>query len=274
MKTKTDYHWTAYPNPSAEFYCINDIRDVIAGKRPKDPSKLWIKASDYAYGLGNGSMDTIQGLGEEVLINGVTYTKSADQAAKNYYQLSHGDKFMTTWAFLMSKEARPNFNLKSTQLKQPLTVLEIYHLIYQDIKKPFFITGSLQCDMLKSSAIAKAPIEGQNIFAHPNIYYPKTNSLKNQSVGMVGIVANLGELTPNFAQKMHKVVYDNPLESKPDILTTHEHGILLKQIVNDIKDIPICAVKDIQHLFTETLVSAFHLNIYIITETNMLMKKL
>jgi hypothetical protein len=156
MKSNSGYHWTAYANPSAEFYCINDIRDVIAGKKPENPSKLWLKASDVAFGLGNGSMNTIQGLGEAVLINGVSYTKSTDQAAENYYQLAHGDRFMTTWAFLMSKEAQPNFKLKNTQLKKPLTILDIYHLIYQKLKNPFFITGVLQCEMLKSSAIAKA----------------------------------------------------------------------------------------------------------------------
>jgi hypothetical protein len=274
MKSNSGYHWTAYANPSAEFYCINDIRDVIAGKKPENPSKLWLKASDVAFGLGNGSMNTIQGLGEAVLINGVSYTKSTDQAAENYYQLAHGDRFMTTWAFLMSKEAQPNFKLKNTQLKKSLTILDIYHLIYQKLKNPFFITAVLQCEMLKSSAIAKAPIEGQNIFTHANIYYPKTNILKNQSVGLVGIVANIEKLTPNFAKKMHRVVYDNSLENKLDSLTTHEHGVLLNQAVADINDIQIGEVKDIQHLFTDTLVSGFNLNIYIITEANIQVRTL
>jgi hypothetical protein len=91
---------------------------------------------------------------------------------------------------------------------------------------------------------------------------------------MVGIVANIEKLTPNFAKKMHRVVYDNPLENKLDSLTTHEHGVLLNQAVADINDIQIGEVKDIQHLFTDTLVSGFNLNIYIITEANIQVRTL
>lgn len=258
-------------NASTQFYCVNDIQDVIDGKRPENPEKLWMDAGNFSQGLGNGAIKDINALGESVIVNGVAYTKSADQSAADYYKLAANEKFMTSWVFMLSKEAQPTHKITYENGDKIFTLSEIYEIIYDKIRKPFVIAGVVQFAELKGSAIAKAPIDGKNIFDHKDVYYPYKADLKNVPAVVVGVAADIAEIKDDkLNSAMKKVVYYNPLEAGESNLTTHEHVLILNKNVDVIEKVTQADASDVQHLFTESTISNFCLNIYIINEIKML----
>lgn len=265
---KSEYQWITFEDATAKFYCINDVKDVIAGKKIQNPADLWLNANDYSYGLGDGSLDVIQDLGEAALVNGLAYTKQTNALSKSYYQMNSGQRFMTSWAFLMSKHARPNATIFSSNLSKAISVTKLYKLIAQQIKKPFFVVGIVHDKSLEEAAIAKAPIYGENIFTHQAIYYPHQNKLFNQSSCIIGVVAS--DVPAILAEKMSKVVYVNPLEAADDDnLNTHTHVLSLTQKLHHLNEVVSATVTDVEHFFENTQVDAFNLNIYCIEDIEM-----
>ncbi len=247
------------------FQCLNDIHDVIDGKPPGNEQDLWINANQYAYGLGNGAVDSVRALGESILVNGIAYTKPTDQAAMNYYKLVEGEKFMTTWMFMVSKDQLPVYEVSDNTEDINETVADIYASIYEKIQKPFVVAGVMEFVHMKGAAIAKPPIENQNIFEYKEEYYPYKADLKNVSAAIVGVATKVEEITDEKLKKaIKKVVYYNPLESKSDTLTTHEHVLILNKTVLTIDEVRKQDATDVQHLFTDSIVKRCCLKVYAI----------
>src|SRR3990167_2015351 len=250
----------------ATFECKNDIQDVIDGKKPENPDSLWLNTDSFSQGLGNGAIKNINSLGESIIINGVAYVKSTYQAASDYYKLAAGKKFMTSWIFLIRKEVKPSYQISADDKGQRCKVIDIYQAIYEKIKVPFVVSGVINFANLKAAAIAKAPILCENIFEHKETYYPYKIDLKNVSGAIVEVAANLANVNENLGKKLKKVVYYNPLEIEAGRLTTHEHILILNKIVKAIEEVSQIDATDVQHLFTDSEVNSFNLNIYTINE--------
>lgn len=209
--------------------CINDIHDVIAGKPPEAGQQTWRSAKKYAYALGDGSLTTVQALGEAIIVNGVAYTKSTDQAAANYYQMAAGEELMTTWLFAIPQNAKPSYAVSDNGYDLNVSLNEIYAAIYATVQTAFVVVGCIEFAELAASAIAQAPIEGKNIFTHMDTYYPHQLNLTNTSGVIVGVAADMKNMQDHALKtKMEKVVYYNPLESEVSELSTHEHVLILK----------------------------------------------
>lgn len=247
-----------------QFICVDDIQNVIDGRRPKNEDALWKNAQAYSYGLGNGAIERVDALGELVLINGVAYMKSTDSTSAQYYKLASGKKFMTSWIFLLPLGPVANFNVTSGQdIQESLTLEVIYQRIYDKLKKPFAVTGIVNFSTMKGAAIAKSPIENQNIFDHKDIYYPNSVEFENVCAAVVGVVANVNAIADaTLANAIKKVVYYNPLEAGAGSLTTHEHVLILKNNVSCIEDVSIDDATDVEHLFTESTITHFNFNVY------------
>ena len=264
---KKNFSFKEISNPSATFVCLNDIQDVIDGKKPTNPENLWMNAGDFSHGLGNGAIESINALGESIIVNGIAYTKSADQASPNYYQMIAGEKFMTSWVFMLSKEARPSYQVTCDKAQGSCSMLDIYDTIHAKVQQPFCVVGIIHCADFSGTAIAKAPIENLNIFEHKNIYYPSQVNEKNVTAVIVGVAADLSaDMDPRLKQMLKKVVYYNPLESTPDALTTHEHALVLKNSVNSIEEVTQIMAVDVEHFFTDSKITDFNLNVYLIDD--------
>ncbi len=249
-------------NGIAHFMCLNDIHDVIRGEKPEHPEHLWIDAGPYICGVGNGSFDTINGIGESVIVNGIAYVKTTDKTHNNYYTILHGKTFLTTWVFMLGKGSNPHYRIMGNT-SPTLALTDLYQQIYNETQQPFLITGKIHCETLNATAIAKAPIDGEDIFKHENIYYPQKTELNNVHGIVVGVVADMSKLTGELAEKMNKVVYFNPLEGKPGVLTTHEHALIL----NDNSKV------DVLHVFPQMVLLDFDLDVYLISDIEMLTRK-
>ncbi len=252
--------------------CLNDIQDVIDGKRPENAEKLWTDAGNYSHGFGNGSVTDVNALGESVIFNGMAYTKSTDKSSPNYYQLSAGQKFMTSWIFLLPKNPTAQWlvtheqaNPQSSNSSETLAITDIYQAIYEQIKKPFIVAGIVNFTRMKGAAIAKAPIENQNIFEHKDIYYPEKNQMEKENVcsGIFGVAAEISAITDeSLSHAIKKVVYYSPLDSGKTALTTHEHVLILNKKIKTIEEVTLEDAADVEHLFTDSTVQSFCLNIY------------
>lgn len=268
---KNEFIYKKISDASTQFICIDDIQNVIDGRPPKSADKLWKNAQDYSFGLGNGALDNINGLGELVLINGEAYTKSTDNTSAQYYKLASSKKFMTSWIFLLPANPVANFNVTYEQTTlDGLTLDGIYQRIYDKLKKPFAVTGIVNFSTMKGAAIAKSPIENQNIFEHKDVYYPDSVEVKNVCAALVGVVANIEAIIdPTLADAIKKVVYYNPLEAAANLLTTHEHVLILKNNVARIEDVSIIDAADVEHLFTQSTITHFNLNVFEINHIQM-----
>lgn len=268
---KNEFIYKKISDADTQFICVDDIQHVIDGLRPENVDKLWQNAQEYSYGLGNGAIDNINALGELVLINGVAYTKSTDKTSAQYYQLASSKQFITSWIFLLPSNPVANFNVTYEQTTlNGLTLDDIYQRIYDKLKKPFAVTGIVNFSTMKGAAIAKSPIENQNIFEHKDIYYPDSVEVKNVCAALVGVVANVEAiLDPTLADAIQKVVYYNPLEVGANFLTTHEHVLILKHNVARIEDVSITDAADVEHLFPQSAITHFSLNVFEINHIQM-----
>ena len=246
------------------FTCFDDIQHVIDGIKPQH--EIWIKTTDYSFGLGNGAFDNIHGIGESIIINGVAYAKSTNHDSPNYYQVVSGARCLTSWMFVLQKNPTPQFNMTHTHTGQhPLRLVDVYQIIHDRLKKPFVVTGVIHFSNLQGTAIAKAPIENENIFEHKDIYYPSTMDLAQVTGALVGVVADIPSITdPMLLEALKKVVYYNPLDATTGSLTTHEHVLLLKQPVTSMEAVVPDNASDVEHLFSQSTLLGFNLNVYIL----------
>lgn len=253
--------FTKMTNKPTTFTCFDDIQHVIDGTPPQH--EFEINAEQYSYGLGNGSFDGLAGLGESIVVNGVAYAKSTNKALPGYYQLKSGTHCLTSWMFVLKANALPQWHVRAEGLQKPWTMMEVYQLIHEKINKPCVVTGVIEFAHLQGAAIAKAPIDHQNIFKCKETYYPFSVDLPHVHAAIVGVIADVQAIAdPLLSAAMKKVVYFNPLEGHAQALTTHEHVLILNQSVSCIEDVVPEQATDVEHLFTESSILSVHLNVF------------
>jgi len=252
---------------------LGSVTDVIAGKiNPSLKNKIF-HAEDYAYGFEIGTPKDWESLGDTILVNNHLYTQSTDQQSSDFGKVISGEEFKSSGLFLIPHRAEPNaeFSYSSdsrTDLNSDLFLdfSQFQQELYQKIQEPFAFIAQVLFKNLHANAISKPPIHAQNIFENTADYFKISPwDLKNQHAFIMGVVTNFeDQKLKNINQALSAALYHNPFEhhqehkqetqsqSKNIIpLSSHTHGLCLKQCVSHPQDIVPSLAERVVHIFSE-----------------------
>lgn len=247
---------------------IGYVDDVLTGRVNPSLAKLKFRADDFKYGFEVGSPQNIKSLGEALLVNGKCYATATDpDEDKEYLQTISGDEFYTTGFFVIPKDTKPTLRLQESFTKQN-SMQEFYTSIYTKLQQPFAFAGFFEFAELCCTAIAKAPIYNEEIFANLDGYFPTPPVIKNNvRAFLVGVVADYtATKNDKLLNKLTTALYNNPLDKK-DKLTTHAHAITFSQEIHSVSAITTNAVNSTVHVFEDqTLINNFNVEIFAIND--------
>lgn len=247
---------------------IGSVSNVIQGSVPAALTTKRFQADKCLYGFELASPQSIESMGEAVIVNGYCYTTSTDSNSSRYGQTIHGSSYYTSGLFFIPRGALPSYTCQKVFIP-PMTLESLFNDIYAEVKHPFFISGLFEFKFLECTAIAKAPIVNENIFENQALYYPNAPlQLKTVQVFLTGAVAdfnsNIG-LEKKLLDSLNVVLYHNPFEKKKHTLTTHSHGVTLCQPVKSIQEISPERVGKTIHVFSTTsFLSSMQAEIYLV----------
>ena len=245
---------------------IGKIANVIEGHVPDALKKMpFYQAHDYQCGFALASPDGLDSLGEALLVNDYCFTTSTKKHAASYLNLIYGKEFITPAFMLSPKEAKPTYRIKE-RFVLPQSLNEVYLHLYEKIKRPFVIAGFIEFAQLKGTHIAKPPIYHENIFAHKSAYYPEASqTYQNAYAYVVGGVANFNTCDNLKLNKdLSFILYQNPFD-KQETITTHEHGLLLKKKITEVKNIKPDSIHKTVHIYSkDSLIKSIRGEIFVI----------
>lgn len=243
---------------------MGSVMDVIAGKKTSLLNH-YFSASDVRYGFELGSPQTMDTLGETVIVNKICFTTATNQSKDNYMQTITGDKFITSGLFLIPNEAKPTFTIHQT-FTDVLDLNRCYEAWYEQIKQPFAFAGFVDFEPLHMTAVAQAPVHDENIFEHASTYYPyPPTRLSHTHAFVIGVVADYQDKSQTkLLKQLEVVLYKNPLD-RSSRLTTHAHAITLSKKIQTIDQITSSFVNQTVHvLSSETQVRGIKLELFAI----------
>jgi hypothetical protein len=243
----------------AVIYTTGSVMNVIRGVAPAPEE--WIALSPFRAGFEAGSPLGIGSIGEFISFNGIGYSKST-QPGVGYYRLIQGPKIITNGALFVSKETKPSFLFEVTT---PIELDLLFDELYKKAQGPFCFAAAATLRRYHATALASAPIRGQNIFDHRNIYYAqKPIDESNVPAGLMGCVALPGSLKdPRMSEGLGAVLYNNPMDPSKG-LVTHTHSLRLSKAVNSPNEIAPSNAVDVHHLFTDSVIDNGRFEIFVI----------
>jgi hypothetical protein len=247
------------PGDRVLLYRTGSIEDVIRGVPPA--SLRPIALSTFRAGFEAGSPEDVESMGEFISFNGVGYFKSTNRG-NGYYQMRCGTKVITNGALFIGTESDPTFCIDVTT---PVTFEEFYRIVYELAGAPFCFTGAAVLRRYHATAVARAPIYGQNIFDHEDIYYSEP-AVDDQEVpaAVMGCVARLDLIQdPMFSVGLRTVLYSNPMERDAG-LDSHTHVLRLSEPVRHTEEIVPANATDVHHLFRDSMISTGHFGVFTI----------
>ena len=243
---------------------IGSVEDVIAGRVADALKEKLFKASDYLHGFELASPESLASMGEAVLTNGICYSHDTSH---NQRGLLLGEDFFTSGMFLLDKTSQPNLSLNIECVTSPLAMGELYAVIEEQVKQPFAFAGLIEFANLHSTCIEKAPVSGDNIFAHKDMYYPSPPfDLAKQASFIVAVACNFSQLSGHeLSEKLKVVLYQNPFEREQQSLSMHAHCCLLNTMPADKSSIQPAMVTDVHHVINDgSTIAKASLDIFII----------
>jgi len=245
---------------------IGSVVDVIKAHLPENLADKRFSAADFAAAFELGTPQNKHSLGECVVLNGQCYTTSTDKNSSDYYKMIHGDTFMTSGIFILPKNNKPTHQINQTFLKS-CDILALYEQIYSTVKQAFAFVGTVTFENLHSTAICKAPIDGNNIFEHKAEYYAKPERReKNTKAFIMGVMTDFAQTEQSEVnQELEVVLYRNPFDVS-QALTHHAHILTLKSTAKKWQDITPKDADCSLHLFADgSSVKEINIDIFVIS---------
>ncbi|MGE3953799.1 MAG: hypothetical protein AB7F31_01190 [Parachlamydiales bacterium] len=182
---------------------VGHIDHVLMGRVTKELKERWLDASAFLAAFEIGSPESMESLGETVVLNGTAYTQSTKT-----HQLIYGPRLLTTGLFILPKGSQPTATLTGGGL----TAADLYKLGYQKAGGPFAYTGLITFDQLEATFITAPPIHNEAIFDHKERYYalPPIHQ-KGGYAAIVGVATDFSAPYP-LNKKLTSVLYKNPFE--------------------------------------------------------------
>jgi len=240
-------------------FTIGSVLDVIGGVPPA-PNE-WIRLADYQAGFEAGSPRGTDGIGEFIAFNGVGYSKSTRQDA-GYYKLVSGSTIVSNGALFVPIGAKPALRLA---VRSPITLDQLYDDIYSRLKAPLCLVGVAEFQRYHATAIAKAPIAGENIFERRDIYYNQPSvDEANVPAGVMACVSTLQAMEdPKTKDGLGAVLYNNPMDPIKG-LASHTHVLRLSKAVEAVTQIEPTLAVDVHHMYQDSIVTTGRFEVFVI----------
>lgn len=222
---------------------IGSVEDVIAGVVRPDLQTRKINASDYRFGFELASPHGLHSMGESVLVNGNCYTTSTDKN-DHYLKTISGETFYTSGIFLVPHAAKSSYHFVHTHHKSGINYQNFCEEIHQTTGSACLMTAVLHFKHLEATCIQKAPVTGQNIFEHKDLYYDNVKlQFDNCTCFLVAAIANFYTDPKKITEELKVVLYQNPFDVKNE-LNIHTHAVILNRAVRDVSTL---IPKDVTH---------------------------
>ena len=249
---------------------IGSVMDVIAGKiSPALDGKIF-DAQNYLYGFELASPHNKYSLGEAIIVNGSCYATSTDKKSPDYGRTIYGPKFTTSGMLLIPHQAKPSYKINLDSKTKPLPLLDFYKQIYDKINRPLAFIGLVTFSNLHATAIGKPPIDGMNIFANKELYYPLPAIVSSNTPAFIfGVLTDYRQNQYEDINKQLEVaVYrtTHPGDTtNSSSLTNHAHVLTLKQSITEISAITPQLADKTLHVFTDnTTITSAQLDVFTI----------
>jgi hypothetical protein len=227
---------------------IGSVTDTLAGRIDDALRVRRFPASDYLCGFEGASPKGVESIGESVLVNGKCYATSTEAGVPEHGQVIHGPEFITGGYFLLPKDAQPSHQLSA----QDVTFEHLCKAMYDKVQRPVAFMGMCECSSLQCMVCDKPPIDGRPIFANRDYYFPTPHQIFHEKRCFVmGIMTNYGdERWTALNEQLEVVLYNNP-DDRQVVLTSHTHGLVLRQDVQNVADIDPSTVEKCVHIFND-----------------------
>lgn len=214
-----------------------------------------IDSKRFLFGLGTGTFDKLEDIGECMLIAGKSYIKLSNKA--KIYELVSGTALKTPFFTGIDIKSKP---AQIILVNEPASMEEIYQEI-TDYYQYFFIAGIGYFNELSTTALKKAPIYREKIILpeYREKYFHPVGQYKNVPGVFGGIVCTtkVARINPTQSQRMFYINFDNTVLSE---LTSHTHVALVDDFkLGDVSRshdvmsiINARKIKDVQHLLTQS----------------------
>lgn len=248
-----------------EHYYIGSVENVLHAEVPQELKEKRFLASDFKYGFELGSPQSIYNLGESILLNGMLYTSRTDQTRDERNPLMWGPEFVTPGIFLLPHEAVPTHSFRFFDFDHGISFTELYSELYAQIKRPFSLCGCMELDILHSSEIIHAPIDGRDIFKNKE-YYFKGGKHKEHfvNIAIMGVVSDPNDMAQALLnEQLKRVLYYNPFEGK-HTLASHTHGLVIDKPLKSVEDVKPSNAISVVHILEDSKIRWANLGIYAI----------
>jgi len=254
-------------------YVIGDVTNVLAGTVKRSDFQQQTPA-DILFAAGGGTFSVPEETGEMLTLSGTSYVKSVD-SAKGYKAESSRALLKTPFSFGLQKGSKPREILR-VQSVQGISMENVFRSISERCGRAFAIFGIGKFSFLTATAIKRAPIYGEPISTaeHRAIYFHPVDSVKNRNGIFFGVVINTEkQQPPGYADSLERrMVYVNYADKNRSPLQSHAHVLLIagnkrkldfpKTPDDIVRKAESYAVKDVQHLLTQSVITDGVLMVY------------
>jgi len=234
---------------------IGSVGNVIAGIIPEELKSRRFNASKVKFGFELGSPQGIYNMGECIIMNSLIYSSRTDTTRKDRNPLMWGPEFVTSGIFLVPSKCEANLEISYCSLDKIFKLKDIYSIIYERVRKPFFIAGCIEFEQLRSHSITYSPIEKENIFTNEKKYYDEEEHKDlNMNIAFNGVVSDMTNIVENeINEKLKTVLYYNPYNKQSDELISHTHAAVLNSPIVEISEVKPNNVKDVIHIMDDSV---------------------
>ncbi len=247
---------------------IGSVDNVIAGIIPEELKNRRFNASKVKFGFELGSPQGIYNMGECIVMNSLIYSSRTDKTRKERDPLMWGPEFVTSGIFLVPSNCEANLEISYCSLDNILKLKDIYSQIYDKVRKPFFIAGCVEFDLLRSHSITYSPIEKENIFTNEKKYFTEDEHKdRNMNIAFNGVVSDMTNIVESeINKKLKTVLYYNPYNKQNDELISHTHAAILNSPIVEISEVKPNNVKDVIHIMDDSLLRYIKAKIFCIDD--------
>ncbi len=247
---------------------IGSVDNVIAGIIPEELKSRRFNASKVKFGFELGSPQGIYNMGECIVMNSLIYSSRTDKTRKERDPLMWGPEFVTSGIFLVPANCEANLEISYCSLDNILKLKDIYSQIYDKVRKPFFIAGCVEFDLLRSHSITYSPIEKENIFTNEKKYFTEDEHKdRNMNIAFNGVVSDMTNMVESeINKKLKTVLYYNPYNKQSDELISHTHAAILNSPIVEISEVKPNNVKDVIHIMDDSLLRYIKAKVFCIDD--------
>ncbi len=249
-----------------ELDVIGSVNNAIQGNVPKYLKGQKFNASDYSFGFNLASPNSIESMGESVIVNNKCYANDSDPNSLSYNTTISGESFFTSAMLTLPRDTKENYILSLSDSSNEISYYALLKNVFDKVKKPFVLVAHVSFKSLHATAISKAPIYNKNIFENKDEYYcmPEAH-LKSTHAFIIACIADFSLVdNVDLYNGLELVLYNNPMDKKQS-LNIHTHAITLKNAIESYEEITPKIVDKTLHVFSEqTVIQALKGEVYMI----------